>query len=206
MAGAYAIAVSVSLYLGGSLECIAVILAGWVYNLMEVANQSLLARNILNAWGYMAFASCAAKVACAYSRTQMRQDWLSWFFLLGVVVATTIQFQDLYDQEGDAIRRRRTIPLIAGDRVARLIIVIPVAIWLFACPIFWRMGFFAIWSFACPIFWRMGLFGFIVPVALGTIIAVRLYRYRSVYEDKGSFLIWNAWIMSLYFLPEFANS
>lgn len=30
--GAYAIAVSVSLHLGGSLECIAVILAGWVSN------------------------------------------------------------------------------------------------------------------------------------------------------------------------------
>ena len=119
---------------------------------MEGANQSLLARNILNAWGYMAFASGANKVACAYSRAQMRQDSLSWFFLLGGVIATMIHSQDLYDQEGDAIRGRRTIPLIAGDRVARLKIVFPVAIWLFACPIFWRMGFFAIWSFACPIF------------------------------------------------------
>ena len=52
----------------------------------------------------------------------------------------------------------------------------------------------------------MGFFGFIVPVVLGTIITIRLYRCRSAYEDKRSFLIWNAWIMSVYFLPVFANS
>ena len=186
----YAIAFFFSLYLGCCLECIALLLAGWVYNVLEGANQSVLARNLLNALGYMLFASGAAKVACAYSRTQMRQDSLSWFLLLGGVIATTVQFQDLYDQKGDAIRGRRTIPIVAGDQMARLTIIIPVTIW----------------SFACPISWQMGLFGFIVPVALGTIILVRLYRYRSVNEDKRSFLVWNAWIMSLYFLPTFANS
>lgn len=190
MFGAYAIALYVSPYLGCSLECIAIILAGWVYNVMEGANQSFLARNLLNALGYMLFASGAAKVACTSSKTQLRQDSLAWFFLLGGVIATTIQFQDLYDQKGDALRGRRTIPLLAGDRMARLTISIPIAIW----------------SFACPMFWRMGLFGFVVPVGLGSIITVRLYRYRSVYEDKRSFLVWNAWIMSLYFLPVFAHS
>ena len=189
MFGAYAIAVFVSLHLGGSLECIAIIMGGWVYNVMEGANQSLLARNLLNAVGSMVFASGAAKVACTYSRTQMRQDSLSWFLLLVGVIATTIQFPDLCDQKGDAIRGRRTIPLIAGDQMARLTIIIPVAVW----------------SFACPIFWRMKLLGFIVPVTLGTIIAVRLHRYRSVHEDKRSFSIWTAWIMSLYFLSVFAN-
>ena len=190
MFGAYAIAIVVSHYLGCSLECITIILAGWVYNVLEGANQSLLARNLLNALGYMTFASGAAKVACVCSGTQMRQDSLSWFFLLGGVIATTIQFQDLYDQEGDAMRGRRTVPIIVGDQAARLTVIAPVAIW----------------SFACPLFWRMGLVGFIVPVVLGTIIIVRLHRYRSVYEDKKSFLIWNAWIMSLYSLAVSANS
>ena len=190
MFGAYAVAIFVSLRLGCPLECVAIMLLGWVYNVMEGGNQSLLARNLINASGYMLFASGTAKVACAYSGTKMRQDSLSWLFLLGGVIATTIQFQDLYDQEGDAMRGRRTIPLIAGDRMARLTIIIPVAIW----------------SLACPIFWRLRLLGFIVPVTLGTIITIRLYRYRSVYGDKRSFLIWNAWIMSLYFLPILANS
>ena len=156
---------------------------------MEGANQSLLARNLLNALGYMLFASGAAKVACAYSRTHMRQDSLSWFFLLAGVIATPFQFQDLCDQRADAIRGRRTIPIVAGDRMARLTIVFP----------------FIIWSFASSMFWQMRLFGFIVPAALGTISLVRLYRYRNVKEDKWSFLVRNAWIMSLCFLSIFGN-
>ena len=128
-------------------------------------------------------------MACAHSGTQLREDSLMWLILLSGVISTTIQFQDLYDQEGDAIRGRRTIPLIAGDRVARLTVTIPIAIW----------------SWVCPAFWGLGLQGFILPIVLGIIIAFRLYLYRSVDEDKKSFMIWNAWLMSLYFLPWLGN-
>lgn len=189
MLGSYVVAMLASLYLGGFSECVALIVEGWIYNVLEGANRSLLARNILNAVGYMTFASGAAKVACAQSGTQLREDSSIWLILLSGVISTTIQFQDLYDQKGDAIRGRRTIPLIAGDTVARLTVTIPIAIW----------------SCVCPAFWGLEFLGFILPIALGAIITFRLYRYRSVDEDKKSFMIWNAWVMSLYFLPFLGN-
>ena len=185
MYGSYIVAILASLSFGGFSECVALIVEGWIYNGLAGADRSLLARNLLNAVGYMTFASGAAKVACAQSGTQLRADSSKWLILLSGVISSTIQFQDLYDQKGDATRGRRTIPLIAGDRVARLTITIPIAIW----------------SWVCPAFWGMEVRGFILPFALGGIIILRLYLYRSVDEDKRSFMIWNAWVMSLYFLP-----
>lgn len=185
----YAVAILASLYLGGDSECLALIVEGWIYNVLEGANRSLFARNILNAAGYMTFASGAAQVACAHSGTRLRGNSSRWFFVLIGVISTTIQFQDLYDQKGDAKRGRRTIPLIAGDKVTRPIVGIPVAIW----------------SWVCPAFWGLKLPGFILPIALGATIIFRLYSYRSVDEDKKSFVVWNAWMISFYLLPFLSN-
>ena len=185
----YMIAILASIYMGGLAECFALIVEGWIYNEFGGANNSFLARNILNAAGYMTFACGAARVACASSDTQLRGASLPWFVLLSAVISTTIQFQDLYDQKGDAVRGRRTIPLIAGDRVARLTVAIPVALW----------------SWICPAFWGLDARGFIMPIALGAIIISRLYWYRRAEEDKISFRIWNLWVMSLYLLPLIKN-
>ena len=62
------------------------------------ANHSYLARNVLNATGYMTFAAGAAKVACIKSGTEIQEGAYLWSVLLGAVIATTIQFQDLYDR------------------------------------------------------------------------------------------------------------
>jgi len=189
MFGTYVVAIFASLYLGGFFECLALIVEGWIYNVLEGANRSPLARNILNAVGYMTFASGAAKVACAQAGTELGEDLSMWLLLLGGVISTTIQFQDMYDQKGDAIRGRQTIPLLAGDEVARLTISIPILIWSWVCPAFWGLGFLS----------------FVSPIAMGAIIIFRLYRYRSVDEDRKSFMIWNAWVMSLYVLPLLGN-
>lgn len=98
--GSYVVAMLASLYLGGFPECLALIVEGWIYNVLEGANKSLLARNFLNAVDYMPFASGAAKVACAQMGTQLREDSSTWLILLSVVISTTIRFQDLYDQKG----------------------------------------------------------------------------------------------------------
>ena len=115
MLAGYLVAVLGSVYLGGLVECLALVTQGWIYNTLGAANESYLARNVLNATGYMTFAAGAAKVACIHSGTTIQGGSYTWFVLLGFVIATTIQFQDLYDQEGDRARGRRTIPLIVGD-------------------------------------------------------------------------------------------
>lgn len=183
----YAVAFSSSLVLGGTAECVALILQGWIYNHLEGANKSYLARNLLNATGYLTFAAGATRVACIQSGTDLHPRSSLWFIVLGGVILTTIQFQDLYDQKGDSIRGRRTIPLLVGDRLSRLTICIPIAVW----------------SFLCPAFWGSDPIGFALPVSLGSFIIFRLYCYRSVDGDRRSFKIWNAWITTLYLIPCF---
>ena len=182
---AYIAALLASSYLGGFTECLLLMLEGWIYNRLDGANKSFLARNVLNAAGYATFACGAARVACISSGRHLSGKSSMWFVLLSAVVLTTIHLQDLYDQEGDARRKRRTIPLLFGDGVARLSIAIPMMVW----------------SWICPAFWGLQSQGFVLPIALGSFIISRLYRYRSVTEDKRSFLVWNLWIVTLYLLP-----
>jgi len=106
--GSYVVAMLASLYLGGFSECVALIVEGWIYEVVEGANRSLMVRNNLNAVGYMTFPS---RTACAQSGLQTREDSSMWLILLNGVISTTIHFQNLYDQKRDAIRGRRTIPL-----------------------------------------------------------------------------------------------
>ncbi len=185
MLASYVVAILGSAYLGGLPECLALIVQGWIYNELGGANESFLTRNILNATGYMTFAAGAAKVACIHSGTAMQRETYIWFVLLGVVIATTIQFQDLYDQQGDRVRGRRTIPLVLGDGIARVSVGLPVAVW----------------SLLCPAFWRLDTRGFVLPVTLGAVVIFRLFHYRSVSADKTSFKVWNAWVVVLYLLP-----
>ena len=184
MLASYVVSVLGSIFLGGLAECLALVAQGWIYNGLGAANDSWLARNLLNATGYMTFAAGAAKVACIQSGTMIQKGTYSWFSVLGLVVATTIQFQDLYDREGDRARGRRTIPLIAGDMIARLSVGLPVAVW----------------SLLCPAFWRLDARGFVMPMLLGAVVIFRLFRYKDVYADKISFKVWNAWVVALYLL------
>lgn len=181
----YVAAIIQSACLGGLPECLALIVQGWIYNELGAANDSYLTRNVLNATGYMTFAAGAAKVACIHSGTTMQRGAYPWFLLLGVVIATTIQFQDLYDQKGDSARGRRTVPLVVGDGRAR---------WSVGLPI-------AVWSLLCPAFWRLDARGFLLPLLLGAVIIFRLFSYRGVSADKTSFKVWNAWVVVLYLLP-----
>lgn len=185
MLASYAVAIFGSIYLGGLPECLALIVQGWIYNELGAANDSYLARNVLNATGYMTFAAGAAKVACVHSGTMIQKGTYTWFILLGLAIATTIQFQDLYDQEGDNARGRRTIPLIVGDMSARLSVALPVAVW----------------SLLCPAFWRLDARGFVLPMTLGAVVLFRLFRHKGVGADKTSFKVWNAWVVVLYLLP-----
>lgn len=118
----YAVAILSSLILGGTAECVALILEGWIYNELEGANKSCLARNFPNVTGYMTFASGAVRVACTHSGTELHPRSSLWFMLLGGVILTTIQFKGSYDQNGDSIRGRRTMPLVLGDGLSRLTI------------------------------------------------------------------------------------
>ena len=55
-------------------------------------------------------------------------------FIIGAVVFSTVQMQDLYDQAGDKLRGRKSLPFVAGDAPARWMTVVPMGLWCIICP------------------------------------------------------------------------
>ncbi|KAG4427542.1 hypothetical protein IFR05_016976 [Cadophora sp. M221] len=98
-----------ALYLGGRNESLFLIVLTWLYNNLGAAEEFPLIRNLNNALGFISFGAGAGTTT------------YYWLALIAVVITSTIQFQDMEDQEGDRIRLRRTLPIMFGDSVARRI-------------------------------------------------------------------------------------
>ena len=91
----------------------------------------------------------------------------------------------MYDQRGDAVRNRKTVPLVIGDAAARWTIAVPMAVWCVVTP----------WL------WASSAVGYVAPVGLGLTVAVRTLRVRNERGDKNTFRLWNLWLVSVYLLP-----
>lgn len=174
-----------TLYLGGMEETVAMMALTWMYNDLGGADESFVVRNLINACGFMCYSSGATIVACGYGEHALNLVAYQWLTIVGGIVFTTLQMQDMADQEGDQARGRGTIPLVLGDWPARWTIAIPVMFW----------------SFACPLFWQLHPYAFIAPVMLGSSVSLRLLFLRSVNCDKVTWKLWNVWISCVYLLP-----
>ncbi len=172
-------------YLGGLEETVAMMVLTWMYNDLGGADESYVVRNLINAFGFMCYSSGATLVSCGFGEYSLNSAACQWLAIIGGIVFSTLQMQDMADQEGDQARNRRTVPLVHGDGPARWTIIIPVMMW----------------SMICPMFWKLHPYAYIVPVALGASISLRLFFFRTVESDKRTWKLWNAWISSLYLLP-----
>ena len=185
----YPVAIVASLKLGGLKQCLTLIFLGWWYNDLGGADHSCITRNFINACGFLSYASGATEVA---SRTELLGSpfkpiaWL-WFFVIGAVVFTSVQTQDMYDQAGDGLRGRKTVPLVIGDDYAR---------WSIAMAM-------AVWSVVCPTFWQLGPGTYALSMMTAAFVTVRTLTKRSVSADKLTFRIWNLWMVMLYLMPLF---
>lgn len=175
----------VSLYLGAMEETLLLMSLNWMYNDLGGADESLIARNLLNSAAYACYGSGALTIASSYTGSFWNRMTNRWILITSAIVFTTVQVQDLKDQEGDRVRARKTVPLILGDEVAR---------WTIAAPVIF-------WSFVCPKFWTLNAYGYIVALLLGTIVAIRVIVLRIKEADSLTWKIWGFWLMSLYFLP-----
>lgn len=110
--------------------------------------------------------------------------------MLGAIILTTVQIQDLEDVDGDKARGRRTGPLVLGDRLCRWTIAILVPIWTLYASFFW-----GVWD------WHL-MMGYTI---LGGYVAWRVLNKTEVGHDKVTFRIWNVWLVSLYVLPLLAG-
>lgn len=174
----------VSIALGTVMPALALMALTWAYNDLGGADKSIITRNLLNAFGMSIYASGAVIIASG-SHSGLTITATKWVTFIGFVIATTIHVQDMKDQEGDAARKRKTLPLVMGDGFAR---------WTIAGAI---MG----WSVAAPTFWKLDIEGYIPTAAAGAIITFRILWLRSVEADRTTWAYWCVWMVSLYLLP-----
>ncbi|KAI9755043.1 MAG: hypothetical protein M4579_004446 [Chaenotheca gracillima] len=174
-----------TLFLGGATPTLYALALTWMYNELGGADESFVIRNLLNACGLVSYAAGASEIASGIGNFSLNSVAYSWLAIVAAIIATTLQVQDLRDQEGDRTRDRSTCPLVFGDGCAR---------WMCAVPIF-------LWSFACPAFWELGVFGYVGPVLIGTIIAARALSLRNSKADEITWKLWGLWMTSIYVLP-----
>ena len=174
-----------TLYLGGMEETVAMMVLTWMYNDLAGADENYIIRNVINAFGFMCYSSGATLVACGFGEHTFLPSAYIWLGIIGAIVFSTLQMQDMADQEGDRARDRRTLPLVHGDGVARWTIAVPVMFW----------------SVLCPAYWELSLYCYALPITTGLVVAIRLLLLRSVPSDKVTWKLWNVWITSVYCLP-----
>ncbi|KAI9667237.1 MAG: hypothetical protein M1821_000050 [Bathelium mastoideum] len=180
----YCAALLTSLRLGGLRQCLALLGLGYWYNRAGGSDCSWAVRNLINAYGFISFASGAMECALG-TQVLLTKSLLQWFSIIGAIVFCTVQTQDMYDMEGDAARGRSTLPLVIGDGPARWSIAIAVIFFSFMSFLFWNAQ------------WVRGNF----PLLLGCVIALRTLTYRTVAADKRTFQLWNLWLVSIYSTP-----
>ncbi|KAK4200391.1 UbiA prenyltransferase family-domain-containing protein [Triangularia verruculosa] len=182
----YPVALVMSLWLGGTRQCLALMVLGYGYNGLNLADWSWVSRNAINACGFCCFASGALEVAIGSPLSfSGGQSIVQWLAMIGGIVFSTVQTQDMADQVGDSMRGRKSMPLALGDGLARWAIAIPM------------VG----WSTICSWFWGVTAVVHVAIVCLGLSIACRTLAWRNVEADKRTFQLWNLWMACLYALP-----
>ncbi|RWA10839.1 hypothetical protein EKO27_g4260 [Xylaria grammica] len=126
-----AITLAASSYLGVTSETLLLFMFNWMYNDLGLANSHWLLRNLMNALGITTIGAGATRVACG-DLNFMAAPATRWWLLCGGMLMTTIHAQDMYDQQGDAVRGRSTAPLVLGDGVARWTVGAGVLFWSMA--------------------------------------------------------------------------
>lgn len=173
-----------SMYLGATLQVLLLLALTWMYNDLGGADDNFIVRNIINALGMACYSSGAAIVACG-NECALTPMGYRWIGLIGLVIFTTLQVQDMSDQEGDAVRGRMTLPLLMGDGFAR-----------------WTIGGAVLgWSMSVPALWTTKIAAFVPSLAIGSILAFRILVWRNVKADQWTWRMWCIWIVSLYLLP-----
>lgn len=182
-----------STYTGSIPYTLVLFLLNWLYNDLGLANDHWVLRNLLNALGITSIGAGATQVAFGPDYGIDAKALHKWWLLCAGMILTTIHGQDLYDQEGDAKRCRKTAPLVLGDNVARWTILVPVLAWSGIMPASLGMR---------P---STELMGCLLPILFGCLVSSRLLFWRTVQADKTTFKCWATWSVCLYALPLFKS-
>lgn len=185
---------AVSLLLGAFTPSAAFTTLVWLYNDLEGSSTGPILRNVVNAAGLCCLGWGGHTVLLAKDtsgRISPSQDWfLKWVLVTAAVVATTVHAQDMPDMKGDRARKRKTFPLVHGERAAR-----------------WSLAAFRVlWSVIIPVFCKVQ-----IPVVrwllfgVGSFISVLTTSYQEEFSDKMVWNLWCFWVAGLYLLPLFRS-
>ncbi|KAI0159977.1 hypothetical protein GGR52DRAFT_563794 [Hypoxylon sp. FL1284] len=175
-----------SFCLGAAQETAFCLVLTWMYNDLGGADEHFALRNIINGAAYFVYGSGALKVAAGSEKVGSGASL--WLAMVACIIATTMQVQDLKDQEGDKARLRSTAPLDLGDGICRCSIVAGITFWSALCLSYWS------WS---PI-------GLLLVLSPGSIVVRRLLKFRDAAADALSYRWWSIWIISIFCLPVIA--
>ncbi|KAL7930101.1 UbiA prenyltransferase family [Trichoderma chlorosporum] len=143
-------------------------------------------RDLIISIAYGCFNHGSLQIALG-SQATINQEGMTWILIISGVILTTMQVQDLKDQEGDRTRGRLPIPLLLGERFSRISITIAAAVW----------------SCVCPLFWNLSPLAYAGPMVIGGVLMTNVLFRKTVKADDQSWKIWCLWTMSLYSLPLF---
>ncbi|KAI9037503.1 UbiA family prenyltransferase [Aspergillus affinis] len=177
-----------SCFIGGLRETVAMLVLTWMYNDLAGADENYIARNVLNAAGFICHGSGSTAIA-AGSQYELNTAAYVWLGVIGLIVLTTIHVQDIPDIEGDAARGRLTLPIIHGQRVARISVAVGVLFW----------------SIFCPTFWALDIVGYLILLGPAGLIAYRTMQLRWVSADEITYQLWCVWLILIYLLPLYKN-
>ena len=174
-----------SMMLGGLKETVAMLVLTWMYNDLGGADENYILRNLINAGGFICHGSGATLISIGFKEYGLKRNAYIWLAMIGGVIFTSLQVQDIPDMVGDAARGRRTLPIVHGEWIGRYSVAVPVVFW----------------SLACPAFWQFGFIGYTLPVAVGSLVVFRIVKKESVIADQTTYKIWCCWLTILYTLP-----
>jgi 4-hydroxybenzoate polyprenyltransferase len=179
------VALLVSAFLGTLHECLFLVIMTWMYNDLGGADENFMIRNMLNALGITCYSSASVVLATGKGHENFTGATCVWLTTVCGIIFSTLQIMDLADMKGDACRGRRTMPLVYGERACRLSVIIPVLFW----------------SYVCPTMFELGFVGMVLSLSVGHLLALRVFLYRGVAQDKVNFKVWSLWTTTLYSLP-----
>lgn len=180
------IALGFNYTLGTWNEGLLVQVLSYYYN--ELKGGDGLLRDVIIAVSYGLANQKSLKLAIGLHNAISTQGHI-WTTIISVVILTTMHVQDLKDQKGDSRLGRKTMPLVLGDGLCRVILAFFVPFWLLVSVFFWKLRM--IWS--------------LFPCILAAIISVRVLVRQEQQQDARTRRLWCLWHASLYALPLLSN-
>ena len=186
------LSMAINYSLGVTIPGMLIHLVTWLYNDLQGGDEPIL-RELLIAVGYGMFnsgsliiSSCGAGISGG-EHCALNYRGYGWTALISTVIFTTMQIQDLKDQEGDRLRNRKTIVLFFGSVFSR-----------------WSIAFFVLlWSFLCSQYWigRPISVTFLPVLAQAIWVAWRVVSVQTQKGDRKTWKLWCWWLVLLYITP-----